>query len=258
MRALPRYLDGALAAWQAGLAGRDLHLGYWDEPPGLAAPCGPAEFHAAQAMLTRRMIAMAPHQPGGRVLDVACGLGGTLAALGTAGLTGLNLDPRQLRACRGAAPGVALVAGDACALPFADASFDTALCVEAMFHFASRATFLAEAARVLRPGGTLAISDILLRPPDNGALRRTLGDALRAEYGPWPDLWVDRATLLRQAAAAGLTLVDWQDWTAQTLPSYRAIAPVGMIDGGAPMAGQAMRWLHVEGCLTYASAAFRR
>jgi len=40
---------------------------------------------------------------------------------------------------------------DACRLPFPDASFNHVLCVEAMFHFASRRTFFAEAARVLSP-----------------------------------------------------------------------------------------------------------
>ena len=72
--ALPAYLDGLIAAYRAGQAGRDLHLGYWDDPPDLAAPCAPGEFAAAQARLTRRIIALAPPEPGHRVLDVACGL----------------------------------------------------------------------------------------------------------------------------------------------------------------------------------------
>jgi SAM-dependent methyltransferase len=52
------------------------------------------------------------------------------------------------------------VNGDATRLPFAAASFDGVISVEAAFHFASRARFFAETFHVLRPGGVLSMSDI--------------------------------------------------------------------------------------------------
>ena len=45
-------------------------------------------------------------------------------------------------------------------MDFPDASFDAVVCVEAAFHFPSRARFFSEAFRLLHPGGVLTMSDI--------------------------------------------------------------------------------------------------
>jgi ubiquinone/menaquinone biosynthesis C-methylase UbiE len=112
------------------------------------------------------------------ILDVANGLGAqdpVIARVATPDLlVAANLTEFQLRAGRERlARAEALpVVGDAVRLPFRDASFDGLICVEAAFHFPSRAAFFAEALRVLRPGGVLSMSDVTVegRP-------RTLADA---------------------------------------------------------------------------------
>jgi MPBQ/MSBQ methyltransferase len=263
MPALPPYFDTLIVARRAGHVGRNVHLGYWDDPSS------PGGFEAAQARLTQQIVALAPPTAGQAVLDIACGFGGTLAALDATRtdlrLTGLNIDRRQLALCRGsvASPGntLTLVAADACALPFQPASFDHAYCVEAMFHFPSRQRFLAEAARVLRPSGTLILCDILLRQPAPRAPwdAATIAAIVRRDYGPWPEPWVDVTQLLSWANAAGFDLVDLQDWSAATLPSYRFVAPDRRgIPPSQASAGDVFRWMHTNGWLAYPALALRR
>ncbi len=52
--------------------------------------------------------------------------------------------------------------GDATALPFVDASFDLVFCRTAVHHFPDPAVVVAEMARVCRPGGRVAIADLIV------------------------------------------------------------------------------------------------
>ena len=265
--AVPAYFDFLISGFRAGRTGRDVHLGYWDEPPSLATPCSAQEFEAAQARLTDLVIDLAALRAGQRVLDVGCGFGGTLEAAAKwpdMRLVGINVDRRQLEICRGLPAGnsaLSLLVADACALPLRAASFDRVLCVEAMFHFRSREVFLREAANVLRSGGHLVLSDILLRKPEEGASisAADIEARLRPEYGPWPQLWVGIDDILDAARSAGLRSERVIDVTRQTLPSYRFTAPHA--EAGLPpdpSAGSLLRWLHAGGHLTYAIMSFAR
>lgn len=98
----------------------------------------------------------------GRVLDVACGLGGQMALLRDAGWEswGLDASTALARHCRerfaddGGAPLVIAVAE---ALPFRDSSFDRIVCQGSLDHFARPRSFMREVARVLKPDGRAII-----------------------------------------------------------------------------------------------------
>lgn len=267
---MPAYLDAMLAAHASGRVGRSIHLGYW--PPGGADEA--TDFAAAQARLDDLVIEAALLRDGLAVLDVACGLGGLLATLDARfrgmELTGVNHDPRQLDACHRVRPRpdtiLRWVEADACRLPFAAASFDRVVCVEAMFHFRSRDAFLREVFRVLRPDGRLVITDILLEPPADDEAARAVHADLLAAYGPWPEPWSSPGRLGRQFAAAGFADVSLADVSAATLPSYRFLLPDGERSpgngGGRPNdpLGQslaALHRLHARGNLIYGLASGR-
>ncbi len=136
-----------------------LNLGLWE---------GDGSDPDEAAVAVRRLVeTIAAELPvGGDVLDVGNGLGEQDPVIAetaeTRSLVAVNITLSQLLAGkpRLAEAGGHGVNADATRLPFRDATFEGVISVEAAFHFSSRATFFAEALRVLRPGGVLTMSDI--------------------------------------------------------------------------------------------------
>ena len=132
------------------------NFGYWD-----------AKVHSQAQACERQVAELVARwpRPTGRVLDVACGMGGSTHYLArytpARNITGINISEKQLRSCRERAPGSTFKQMDATQLDLEDDSFNNVLCVEAAFHFRPRSKFLSEAFRVLAPGGGIALSDIL-------------------------------------------------------------------------------------------------
>ncbi|MBO0687751.1 MAG: methyltransferase domain-containing protein [Candidatus Dormibacteraeota bacterium] len=124
-----------------------------------------SSFHAGRAGLDE-VVALAGPQAGDLVLDVATGTGNTALVLApsVARVTGLDLtsemlaQARRLQAERGVG-NADWVLGDAEDLPFASGSFDLYTARAAPHHFQDLEAALAEAARVLRPGGRACFID---------------------------------------------------------------------------------------------------
>jgi demethylmenaquinone methyltransferase / 2-methoxy-6-polyprenyl-1,4-benzoquinol methylase len=127
----------------------------------------------------RRLTAQAVVTPGARVLDACCGTGDLALAARTEGgrVTGLDFSERMLERARRKSAGVDWVKGDLLELPFADGSFDAATVGFGVRHAEDLRRALRELRRVLRPGGRLAVLEIV-RP--NGLL------------APFYRVWFDR------------------------------------------------------------------
>ncbi|HEU4427525.1 MAG TPA: ubiquinone/menaquinone biosynthesis methyltransferase [Myxococcota bacterium] len=100
--------------------------------------------------------------PGDVVVDLACGTGDlcALAAQRGAHVVGVDFAREMLRRAGVRRVAAAFVQGDAEALPFASASASVVTCGFALRNFVSLEAVLGECARVLRPGGRLALLEV--------------------------------------------------------------------------------------------------
>jgi ubiquinone/menaquinone biosynthesis C-methylase UbiE len=152
-------LDAALT--QAGLTGKRLS----------AADLAPLDqFHSRGLEATVELAELATVRSGEQVIDIGAGLGGPsryLAAHYGCRVIGVDLSPHFVEAATflagrtELADKVSYQCADALALPFGSALFDLAWTQHTAMNIADRARLYAEIRRVLKPGGRLAIYDIV-------------------------------------------------------------------------------------------------
>lgn len=122
--------------------------------------------------------------PGQEVLDLCCGHGNAAAALHNAGarVTGLDFSPAMLARARNRVPEASFVEGDAANLPFEDNRFDAVTCNVGFGHLPDPDRVLSEIGRVLRPGGTAAMTS--WREPEVSPTFQLVFGAVKAHGDP--------------------------------------------------------------------------
>lgn len=199
-----------------------LNLGWWDGE-GTEEEAGRAPERLVEMLAD-------PLPRGGAILDVANGLGAQDPVIARVVeprfLAAVNITEFQLRAGRErlAAARARPVLADAVRLPFVIGAFEGLISVEAAFHFPSRAAFFAEAARVLRPGGILSMSDVTVERRPRGVRDAVAGLSQLRVWGIRLRQLAGSGEVAALAEAAGFVDVRVELCAARTIdPALRVI-----------------------------------
>ena len=187
------FVDDAKPLW--------LNIGYWKD-----ARTYPDACTAMVELLGTR----AGLQPSDRVLDVGVGFAEQdfvlLDRFKVSHITGIDITPvhvdkgRERVAKRGLDKQIDVRLGSATDMDFPDASFEKVLALECAFHFDTRDQFMREALRVLKPGGSIALTDMLPIPGKKSSRVTAFG----RRYGHIPEANLyDREEYSRRLSALG-------------------------------------------------------
>jgi SAM-dependent methyltransferase len=172
---------------------------------------GPAQFEPFGADLVRRL----PPDPGGDVLEIACGSGRVTRRLRERLEPKIRLVASDISSAmldyagRKVAGDIEWREADACKLPFAHASFGAAVCAFGLMFVPDKAGAIGEARRVLREGGVFLFNvwDGLEQNPHGAAAAKVLeglypGDP-EMKFGSLPYLFNDQRQIRQLLEAAG-------------------------------------------------------
>lgn len=205
--------------------GEHLHHGYWEKDESVAR---------AQIQLMERLAERAAIPHGASVLDIGCGLGGSamwLAEQFDCDVTGMTISPVQARMA--AAKAKARNLGSRVRFQVRDAnewqpepeSVDVVWIMESSEHFRNKAGFFERCARVLKPGGVLAVCAWLRRDgplrEDEQTLVNTIAEAMFSAS-------LDSLSAYQQwMRDAGLTVTAAEDITRHVEPTWSHCSRIG-------------------------------
>jgi len=194
-----------VSPYYQSLWGDHIHHGYWIR--------GDESKETAQIQLIEHLARLANLQPGSRILDIGCGFGGTslyLARTYGVSATGVTISQVQVemasRSARENNLNAKFLLMDAEALQFSE-PFDLLWSVESISHYHDPARFFVSASKLLKPGGTFALTDWFRRENLSAAQRkRFIGPIDKAMFVELREM-DEYATFLE---ASGLQLVHRQ------------------------------------------------
>ena len=237
-------LYGLLATRAFTTKGLYLNLGYWKTALTIDEAC------AALAALVAEAARMGPDDD---VVDVGFGFADQdllwMERFAPRHITGLNVTSMQVRLARqrvkrrGMADRITLIEGSATAMPLPDACCDIVTAVECAFHFHTREDFLAEAFRVLRPGGRLVLADVIRAAPEADRWRQRVQDFTWRQFAQKfavPAANADeRAPYAKKLRAAGFETVDVTPIGDLVFPGWhRALGEDRALFARLPLAGR--------------------
>jgi ubiquinone/menaquinone biosynthesis C-methylase UbiE len=228
----------------------------------LARRSGEAELLAAMATDGWELA------PASFALDVACGPG-TLSlpfTLRFARVVGLDFTAEMLRKARQAAEragrdNLELVCGNAYALPFVEGKFDLAVCGYALHHLLDPERVVRNMARVVRPGGRVAIVDMVVPPGADGGVVNSIERARDPSHATT----LDSGTLRGLLNNSGLRILntetqerqrvfdDWMDVAGQApgSPGYEKTSRLMRASAGGDTGGYRPRRNDANGAIEF-------
>jgi len=172
------------------------------------------QLHGRNIDATREHVARLNLTPQDHVLDVGSGVGGParyIAATSGAKVTGIDLTADFVETARdlsrrcGLEGQVAFQEGDALAMPFPDRTFNAALCLYVAMNIEAKAQLASEIARVLKPGGRLVWSEVVLGGKGEPQFPLPWAREPAFSFLTSPD------TLRQAVESSGLKIVEWID-----------------------------------------------
>lgn len=209
------YYDGPADEIYRTVWGDNLHLGV----PRTEESSHPEAMEHTNEI----MAAAAPLGCGVRVLDLGCGYGSTARYLARnfgCHDTGVNISEKELQLARERSRErdldhlLSFEYGDFHHLEYADDSYDIVWSQEAFLHAADKVAVLTECRRVLRPGGSLIFTDILVRQDTPEEDRARIYDRVKS-----PDMW-DLEVYRNALTGLDLTVTREEDWSHYVARSY--------------------------------------